>query len=170
MATLHKTNPLFQAHPDALQLAVYNDDIELGNPLGSRAGVNKLTMYYFMVTNSLNRSSLSSIHLAMVAHASDVKRFGHTKILKPLIDDLKLLENGIELQSAGAKVYGTVVNLPGDNLAANESQGFVGSFSANYFCRFCKMHSSDCKTACKQVVALLRTQESHMLDLQKVGD
>ena len=34
--------PLFRAHPDALQLIIYFDEIEVCNPLGSHAGVHKL--------------------------------------------------------------------------------------------------------------------------------
>ena len=40
--SLFKNHPLFRAHPDALQLIIYFDEIELCNPLGSHAGVHKL--------------------------------------------------------------------------------------------------------------------------------
>lgn len=157
--------------PDALKLAIYNDDIEVGNPLGSKSGVNKLTMYYFMIMNTPNKSSLSSIHLALIAYASDVKEYGHAKVLRPLIEDLKRLETGMQLEGGlNRKVFGTVVSLPGDNLAANETQGFVGSFSANYYCRLCKMHQSVAQTATKENVSLFRTKEQHSKDLKEVQD
>ena len=165
MATLLQTNELFKTHPDALRIAVYNDDIEVGNPLGSKAGVNKLTMYYYSILNCPNRSNLSAIHLAMIAHSSDVKEFGHAKVLKPLINDLKSLENGVILMGQCEKVYGTVVHLPGDNLAANETQGFVGSFSANHFCRFCKMHLTETRHICREDPSLLRNVDDHKNDV-----
>lgn len=37
-----KNHALFQNHPQALQLIVYYDDIEVGNPLGSKSGIHKL--------------------------------------------------------------------------------------------------------------------------------
>ena len=151
-------------------MAIYNDDIEVGNPLGSKTGINKLTMYYYMITNSPNTSSLSSIHLAMIAYASDVKQFGHAHILHPLVEVLKKLELGVDLFVGGKphRVYGTVVSLPGDNLAANETQGFVASYSAHHFCRFCKMSQSQTKTATWQIDSLLRTKADHENDLQNI--
>jgi hypothetical protein len=165
VATLIQTNELFQNHPCALKIAVYNDDIEVGNPLGSKSGINKLTMYYFSILNCPNRSSLSSIHLAIIAHSSDVKEFGHARVLRPLIKDLKRLENGLVITGMPEKIYGTIVHLPGDNLAANESQGFMGSFSANHFCRFCKMHQAETKHATREDKSLLRNTQDHQTDV-----
>ncbi len=38
-----KHHPLFQQYPTALQFILYNDDIEICNPLGTAAGVHKLS-------------------------------------------------------------------------------------------------------------------------------
>lgn len=123
-----------------------------------------------MIMNIPNHSSLSSIHLALIAYASDVKEYGHAKVLRPFIDDLKRLETGIQLKGQGVnrKVFGTVTSLPADNLAANETQGFVGSFSANYYCRFCKMRNSVAQTATREDVSLLRTRAQQARDLREV--
>lgn len=122
-------------------------------------------MYYFQILNSSDLSRLTNIHLAVVAYASDVKQFGHDQVLRPFIDDLKKLELGVTIGTE--TMYGTVTHLPADNLAANESQGFVASFSANYFCRFCKMYNVDTQTTTKQNRSLLRTDASHVLDLDR---
>lgn len=37
-----KQHKFLSAHPAALQFMVYHDDIEVANPLGSKAGVHKL--------------------------------------------------------------------------------------------------------------------------------
>lgn len=141
--------------------------LQVGNPLGSKAGINKMTMYYIQILNIPNLSSLSNIHLALVAYSSDVKQFGHASVLRPLINDLKKLEEGIDVEAGDqtVTVFGTVVTLPADNLAANELQGFVGSFSANYFCRFCKMLNSHTHSACAQDSSLLRTIQGHKTDI-----
>ena len=128
-------------------------------------------MYYFQLLNIENSSSLSNIHLALIAYSSDVKRFGHAAILKPFIEDLKILEQGMDIPvvNGSTKVFGTVVHLAADNLAANESQGFVASFSANYFCRFCTMPARQTHQATMQDRALLRsarTQIEH-IDMAK---
>lgn len=41
-AGFYKQHSLFQMHPNALQFIIYFDEIEVANPLGSRAGVHKL--------------------------------------------------------------------------------------------------------------------------------
>ena len=35
-------HPIFKAHPNALQFILYYDDVEVANPLGSKAGIHKL--------------------------------------------------------------------------------------------------------------------------------
>ena len=40
--TYYKEHPVFSAHPEALQILLYYDDIEVGNPLGTKAGEHKL--------------------------------------------------------------------------------------------------------------------------------
>ena len=37
-----KQHPIFSHHKNALQIILYYDDIEVANPLGSRAGNHKL--------------------------------------------------------------------------------------------------------------------------------
>lgn len=37
-----KNHAIFQAHPQALQIIIYYDDIEVGNALGSKSGIHKL--------------------------------------------------------------------------------------------------------------------------------
>lgn len=41
---LFKNHQLFRAKPNALQLILYFDELEVCNPLGSRSGVHKLGM------------------------------------------------------------------------------------------------------------------------------
>ena len=42
--SLYKAHPLFSHEPASLQIMLYYDDVELCNPLGSRAKVHKLGM------------------------------------------------------------------------------------------------------------------------------
>ena len=48
------SHPLFSVHIDALQLFCYYDDLEVCNPLGSKAKIHKLGKFlnytYFMTT------------------------------------------------------------------------------------------------------------------------
>jgi len=79
-----------------------------------------------------------NIHLAALFYTQDLKTYGFEEILKPLIDDLKILETeGIQLPFIDEPVFCSVIQVTGDNLALNSLLGFVESFSATYFCRFC---------------------------------
>ena len=40
--SLYKNHPLFAAHPDALQIILYYDDLEVCNPLGSNTKKHKI--------------------------------------------------------------------------------------------------------------------------------
>ena len=39
-----KTHPLFSGDPDALQICIFYDDLEICNALGSKAKIHKLSM------------------------------------------------------------------------------------------------------------------------------
>ena len=41
----YRTHPLFSKDPKALQIILYYDDVEIVNPLGSKAKKHKLGMY-----------------------------------------------------------------------------------------------------------------------------
>lgn len=49
--SLFKFHPLFSVKPSALQIILYADEMEICNPLGSHASVNKLLMFYYTLGN-----------------------------------------------------------------------------------------------------------------------
>ena len=135
-----KNHSLFSQQEPALQIQLYYDDFETANPLGSKKGVHKLGCVYFVLRNSSPKlnSVLMSIHLVALFHSEDLKKYGFEPILKPLIDDLKILETeGIQLPFSATPVKGSVIQVTGDNLALHALFGFVESFSATYCCRLC---------------------------------
>lgn len=162
-AELFKGSEFFRENPEALRLSLYHDDIEIANPLGSKAGVHKLTMFYMSVHDSTSPSDLQSIHLVAVCYASDLKEYGYDKVMKPFIADLENLNNGVHVVS-NEKVTvlrARLVQLIGDNLAANQILGMVASFQANHYCRFCVMPSWQTKSALFHDPALYRTSTMH---------
>ena len=59
-------------------------------------------------------------------------------MLEPMRKDLKSFEDdGIFVPSLGKVLKGTVLAVVADNLGAHSIGGFVESFSASQFCRFC---------------------------------
>ena len=61
----YQQNPLFKKHPQALQIHLYADEIQMVNELGSRTKNNKVVFVYFSIGNlsPKNRSLLRNIYL-----------------------------------------------------------------------------------------------------------
>ncbi|XP_041935316.1 uncharacterized protein LOC121697735 [Alosa sapidissima] len=135
-----QNHPLFSQKRHALQILLYYDDFETANPLGSKKGVHKLGCVYFTLKNLPPKvnSVLMNVHLAALFYTSDLKKYGFDEIFKPLIEDLKILETrGIRIPCIEEPLFGSVIQVTGDNLALNGILGFVESFSATHCCRFC---------------------------------
>lgn len=162
-----KNHILFSHHEHALQIQLYYDDIETANALGSKKGVHKLGCVYFVLRNlspKLN-SVLMNIHLVALFHSEDLKKYGFEPILKPLIDDLKILETeGIQLPFLATPVKGSVIQVTGDNLALHALFGFVESFSATYCCRLCLTDKSQYQSVFSEdhPGLTLRTKDLHI--------
>ncbi|KAK0153147.1 hypothetical protein N1851_005164 [Merluccius polli] len=131
---------LFSQQENALQIQLYYDDFETANPLGSKKGVHKLGCIYFILRNlspKLN-SVLMNMHLVALFHSEDLKKYGFDPIIKPLLNDLKILEaEGMQVPFQPTPLKGSVFQVTGDNLAIHGLFGVVKSFSAKYCCRFC---------------------------------
>lgn len=65
------------------------------------------------------------------------------------------------------KVYFALGLILGDNKGVNDMCGFSKSFRAHYFCRFCRMHSKQTKTATTQIDKLMRNKKNYFEDLKK---
>lgn len=123
-----------------LPLILYIDDFEVCNPLGTSRKKHKVTAVYWVFADipATLRSTLTSIYLAILCKADDVKQYGYPKVLEPLLQDLKSFEdNGVFIPSLGKVIKGTVLAVVADNLGAHSIGGFVEGFSASHFCRFC---------------------------------
>lgn len=124
---------LFSQKKYALQIQLYFDEFETTNPLGSKKGIHKLGCIYFILRNLPPKYNGVALF-----HSQDLKKYGFDDILKPLVDDLKILETqGIEVPFSESPLLGSVKQITGDNLGLHGLFGFVESFSATYFCRFC---------------------------------
>lgn len=136
-----KEHPFFSKHPDALRLHFYEDEFEVVNPLGSKRNKHKLCAIYYSVGNIdvKHRSQLKHIHLALLVKHSLFKQHMDI-ILKPLLDDLKLLStDGFDLMFSDKtfNVRAALASISGDNLSAHMIGGFSMSFNSGRICRYC---------------------------------
>ena len=156
-----KTHTLFMEHPQALQIVINSDDIEIVNPIGSHTKKHKLSMFYFTLANipPEMRSNLSAIQLVAVAKSNDL-RMNNSKALGILLGDFietvkQLSGNGIQLCLNGCteKLYGALVLAPCDSLAATWLGGYKESATFAYKgCRTCKANAEEMKSVFRDTV------------------
>lgn len=136
----YKKSDYFKKFPDAVRLSLYQDDVELGNALSSRAGINKVSCFSVKIQNFPDRfnSSPKSIFPVIYCTSVDAKKHGYNKILQPLLFDLKKLENGVTIYYGSEKfeLRAVLTIFCGDTLAVHEIFNLLGP-GANFFCRIC---------------------------------
>ena len=130
------THPLYSVRPNALQIILYTDDIQICNPLGSYAHPNKLLMVYYTLGNidPKFRSKLAAIRLLAIAKAEDVSQWGVDVVLQRILKDVDLLYNGVKIETSNGDMdlHGAVIAVCGDTLA-----------QAHHFPVFCLRHASE---------------------------
>lgn len=135
-----KENALLVEDNFKIALVLCIDDFEVANPLGTSKKKHKICAVYWVLANLAPkfRSTLNSIQLALFCKANTVKACGYFEVLRPLIQDLVLLEkHGVYVEKLGASVKGTILYIAADNLAAHSLAGFQESFVSDKICRFC---------------------------------
>lgn len=135
-----------------LPVHLYYDDLEAGNPLGSRAGKNKIGAVYMSLPSLPIRVAvqLRFIFLVMLFRANDksILRVDTDEeipignnIFKRVVEEMNFLRReGVQVTLTSTQTV-TVKFLTGcllgDNLGLNQICGFVESFSSLHCCRVC---------------------------------
>ena len=116
-------NELFQKHPKSIQIIFYHDEFQIANALGNKTHKYKIASFYYVLGNlsAKYRAKLKDVHLAILCEASLMKTHSYSAILRPFLDDVKILETeGLEIvfEESTHKFFGTISMLVADNLAA----------------------------------------------------
>jgi len=167
-----KSNKLFSALPNSIQVQLFYDDFETANPLGSKRGVHKIGALYFILRNHPDflNSQLSQIHLLGLFYAEDAKKYGINSIIRHILPDIEILETkGIRVH--GVEILGTLCAVSHDNLGGNTLLGFMESFSSTYYCRICCTSKSDAQDIFDHNEMIIRNRDnySHHLSSQSFG-
>ena len=149
---------------------IYYDDLKIGNPLGSHAGIHKLGAIYasiplLPITVS---SQLHNIFVLALFHSKDLKFYGKPHVFKRVIDDLISLQNdGVTITLSGKKINIRFVigQILGDNLGLNCVLGYSECFSAMHFCRLCKSDKLKCSQETDPRKFCMRTKHNFETDL-----
>ena len=124
-------------------------------------------MFYFSLSNLSPhlRSSLKSIYLVTVAYFTDIDKYGVDKILEPLMDDIKQLEQasstincvhfttsffqGVNFQLSDGSIrtlHGTLTIVSADNISAQLIGGYKALNAAFRKCRDCYATDEEMQT------------------------
>ncbi|KAF0712217.1 C2H2-type domain-containing protein, partial [Aphis craccivora] len=147
---------------------LYMDDVEINNPLGSHAMSQSISAIYYSFPLAENSSQLSNIFLAALIKTTDYKKFGNEPCLTHLIQEINVLEKeGIIVTTPSGEfhVHFILGLILGDNLGLNTMLDFSKSFSANYYCRFCKASKSEALELFVENKQLLRTINNYSNDI-----
>lgn len=161
-----RTDNFFTEHPDALQIIIYHDAVEVCNPLGSQAGKHKLDMFYYTLGN-LNpkfRSRHCAVRLLAIVNAKLVQKYGYHAILEPIIEDIQKIEGGFPCLVNGTQkvVYGKVVSCTGDTEGQHEWGDYkVGVGFAFQKCRHCQCHYEAMQQSFYEEDFVMRSKESY---------
>lgn len=163
-----KNNPFFQQNPNALQIVLYNDDIEIVNPLGTHVKKHKITLFYATFANipPEYRSKLQSIFLVAVAKSKYLKKHGVKKLLKDFIETVNIMSSmglPVEVNGLNLRVKGAVVMAPADTPAANNLGGFKEGVGFAYKkCRTCLISKNELSRVFRDEYFNLRTHTDYV--------
>ncbi|XP_033222722.1 uncharacterized protein LOC117176577 [Belonocnema kinseyi] len=154
-----------------MTLSMFFDAYETGNGMGAHCGAHNLGAAYTILHSipPICRSSLQNIFLAMLFHHDDLKKSGNSAVFSNFIDEFNyLVETGklVQIKTERIQVYFSLVVLEGDNLGLNKILGNSESFSANHFCRMCKMCKVDAQYAIIAENNLLRNEINYDTDVE----
>ena len=157
-----------------IDLLVFMDAFNCVESLGAAKLKHKIHGVYMTIGNlePFMRAYLKAIRLVLLVNDKSLKGTERMfrKCFERLVHDLKeLIINGVRYKSETVPVR--IQFIVGDNLGQHTVGGFVESFSAYYFCRYCEIHKNvfeEDKSAESRAFrrAVMRTPSSFRRDLQ----
>lgn len=116
-------------------------------------------------------SRVNNIFLVALINSNDLKskETDFNNIWRPIVESLKLLEC-IGIDTCKGKIKAVLTHLSFDNLGANMGLGFVSSFSALYYCRFCMLSKTECQKTTRDDVKIRRTIKDYEDQVKIVED
>jgi len=146
---------------------LYFDDFEIDNPLGSHKISICGAYIIFPKIPQYLLSKLQYIFPTAFISTADIKQYGVERSLYHLIEELKLLKQGVDVHTSNGSqvVRFTLGAVLGDNLAVNTLAGFVQSFNSNYYCRACKRSKFEMQFDALERQDYLRNPNNYNTDL-----
>ncbi|XP_022616414.1 uncharacterized protein LOC111232973 isoform X2 [Seriola dumerili] len=168
--SLFKSHPLFSKNSSALQLILFADEIHISNPVGSHATENKLLIFYYTLGNidPKFRSKPSAIGPLAIANVNDIDKCGFNVILQEICKDLKLLYNGVKIQTCNREIdlFGAVISVCSYTLGQHELTGFKEG--VDFPCKHCECTLEEMQNNFVEQSFTKRTMEKHKPQCDKL--
>jgi hypothetical protein len=118
----HKSHSVYMVDHSHLQLGIYFDELELCNPLASRRTKLKIGAFYYTLGNlhPKLRQQTSNIQLLALVKSSLIKKHAMYVILKHVLKDFKILEQGVNFYQINRPLKACVTVFSADNLGSQE--------------------------------------------------
>lgn len=148
-----------------LPIALFFDDVEINNPLGSRKSIHKLGAIYLTLLSLPPQysSSLNNILLMQLHNYQDHKKLGNKIFLHVVNQIIDLSVNGITINvnNKEQKIFFRLMYIVGDNLGLNTILGFAKGFNSQYYCRICTATKKDAQKLVSEEKYYIRTQNDY---------
>ena len=120
----YKSNQFIKRNPEAIPILLFQDELEIANPLGSGKTKHKINATYMTTyeVQSVLRSKVKSVQLVSLVRSKFWKKHGNLKTNQRLLDDLKYLEEvGVEVTKPSNRfVKAGLMAFVGDNLGLHQ--------------------------------------------------
>lgn len=155
---------------DVIFISIYFDDAEVANPLGSKKGKHKLANFYFTILDMPTQmlSSLENTILLACLKSEDMKLCTSNSVMQIIVDEfIELWTKGIQITHNGEEIELKVAlaQICGDNLGLHSILGFSEGFTANFPCRKCKLHRTECQVATGEDSIRIRNIQNYNIDV-----
>lgn len=145
---------------------IYFEDYETNNPLGSHKGISKCGVIYFSVPvlPPEIQSKIENIFLFALFNTTYRSLVTNKISFAKVIEEIQFLERHgipVTINNETVQVYFVLALILGDNLGLRQILGFVESFNANFFCRFCLTKKQNRFTTFNELNCVLRTAKNY---------
>lgn len=139
--------------------------------MGSHKGVSKCGALYAVLPALPPElhSKIKNIFLFILFNTLDRTEYKNPLIFSKIVEEINFLQSqGINVNVDGkiVKVYFALTLITGDNLGLNSILGFVESFKAKHFCRFCKISYENINSTFYQHDLPMRNKKNYEKDVQ----
>ena len=142
-----RQNSFFRMNPSAIPILLFQDELEVANPLGAGKVKHKIncTYYTLLTIQPQLRTKVQSIQLVSLVSSRHWKAHGNQACNQRLVKDLLGLENeGLVINKpVTMTVKAGLAYIVGDNLGAHSLAELGTNFSSGYICRWCKATYND---------------------------